>query len=308
MKKIAIVGVGAVGSTTAYNLGLNQVVDEIKLIDLNPDLAKAQAKDLLEGFIISGSKTRISVDIYQNLSDVDIVCITASVPVTKVEDRLDFLKVNQKVITDITMNCLNAGFAGIFLLASNPVDVMTAVCQKISGFDPKRVIGSGTILDSARMVNELAQALEVDPSDVSGLCVGEHGESIVPVFSNVKIKDQALEDYLIDNNATIDIAEICHKIITGGYSIFNIKGATDFGIASALTKIINAIVNDTKETLPVTTLTTIGDISNVYLPVLAQVGNDGIVDVASMPMDAAEFINLQASAEKIKEYTSLTEK
>ncbi len=306
MSKVAIVGAGAVGSTTAYNLGLKEVVDEIKLIDLNEDLAKAQAKDLLEGFIISGSKTRVNVNHYEDLHDVDIVCITASVPATKVKDRLDFFKVNEKVISEITENCLRAGFNGIFLLASNPVDVMTAICQRVSNFSSNKVIGSGTILDSSRLVNELCQVLKVDPSEVEALCIGEHGNSIVPLYSAVKIKGLTLEEYLVENNLAINTAEITEKVINGGYEIFNVKGATDFGIASALTKIINAIIYDTDEVLPVTTLTSIGNVHDVYLPILAHINKNGIGMSKEMELDAAEFINLQASAMKIKEYEEHT--
>ncbi len=302
MKKIAIVGAGAVGSTTAYNLGLLEVVDEIKLIDINEKLATAQAKDLLEGFIISGSKTRITVNKYEDLHDVDVVCITASVPVTKVEDRLDFLKVNEKVITEITQSCLRAGFDGIFLIASNPVDVMTSVCQRVSKFEANRVIGSGTILDSARLVNELSQVLNVDAGDIKALCIGEHGNSIVPLYSAIEVKGITLEEYLVANDLAINTAELTKKVINGGLDIFNVKGATDFGIASALTKIIRAIINDEKVILPVTTLTSIGNVQDVYLPVLSCISKDGIGIQKEMELDAAEFINLQASAMKIKEY------
>lgn len=301
MKKIAIVGIGAVGSTTAYNMGLNSLVDEIQIIDNNQDLAQAQAKDLLEGFIIAGSKTRVSVCDYQDLNDVDIICITASVPATKVTNRLDFIAVNQKVITDITSKAVAGGFTGIFVLASNPVDVMSAVCQQVSSFDSKRVIGSGTILDSARFVNELAKDLQIDPGRIEALCFGEHGESIVPNFSNVQIDGQLLEDYLQTTACELDLGDIRSRVINGGYAIFNAKGSTDFGIASALTRIMRAVLNDTNEVLPVTCLTSVGPISDVYLPVNASINASGIGEIQQLQLDAAEFIELEHSANLLKE-------
>lgn len=302
MKKVAIVGIGAVGSTTAYNIGLNELVDVIKIIDMNEGLAKAQAKDLQEGFIISGSKTRVEVSNYENMSDVDIVCITASVPATKVKDRLDFVKVNQKVITEITQSCIAAKFDGIFVLASNPVDIMTAVCQNVSGFSAERIIGSGTILDSARMISEIAQDLNIDPKYVTAGCVGEHGNSIVPVYSQVKIANQTLEEYLSENELGLDFADITQRIINGGYEIFNNKGATDFGIASALTRIIRAVLLDTNEKLLVTSQTTIGAIKDVYLPVEAKVGKNGVIKNMQLNLDAVEYIELEKSANLMKEY------
>ncbi len=301
MSKVAIVGIGAVGSTTAYSLGIRELCDEILIIDHNTDLANAQYKDLSEGFIIANSKTKAQVNKYQNLNEVDIVIITASVPAHKVKNRLDFISVNAKVISSITKSCLNAGFNGIFIIASNPVDIMTSVCQKVSNFPPNKVIGSGTILDTSRLIFELSQALNIDTKLIDGACFGEHGNSIVPIYSQVKINNQSLFEYLRDNKLDLDLEGISQKVINGGYEIFNIKGATTFGISEALVKIVDCILNDKARKLLVTVQTTVNHVEDVYVPSYGIVGKNGAVALPISNLSNEELIALERSALLLKE-------
>lgn len=304
MSKVAIVGMGSVGSSTAYNLGIKQTVDTILAIDHNQDLAKMQVKDLLESFIIENSKTRIEYNNYENLSDVDILVITAGAPVSVVDDRLELFDSSVTIMKDIVAKSITAGFKGIYLVASNPVDVMTAAVYKYAGVDSNFVMGSGTILDNARLINELSSELNIDPKDINSACIGEHGNSIVPLFSNLKINNQSLDDYILANNITIDFEKLVEKVKAGGPQIFAVKGATEFGIGSSLVKIINGIINDTNEILTVTNLTNVEGVGEVYIPDFVTVNQQGY-KALDIELSNDEYNLFIESAKTLSEFSKL---
>ncbi len=278
MSKVAIVGMGRVGSAFAYSLGITETVDQILAVDHNKELAEMQVRDLSESFIISGSKTRIEVNEYTNFEDVDVIVITAGAPVTKVVNRLELFESSKKIVESVVESSLAAGFKGIFLLASNPVDVMTEVTRLASGFEHNKVLGSGTILDNARLQNELSKLLNIDPKYIDSTCIGEHGTSIVPLYSQIKINGQLLDEYLEQNDIVINFDNLTKAVVTGGTKIFSVKGATEFGIASSLTKIVKAILSDSNEVMTVSNLQTIEGIGQVYIPSRVAVGKDGYHD------------------------------
>lgn len=304
MSKVAIVGMGRVGSATAYNLGIKQVVDTIYAIDHNVQLAQMQVKDLFEAFIIEQSKTRIEVNNYQNLEDVEVMVITAGAPVTVVKDRLELFDSSLNIIKDIVTKAQAGGFNGVYLIASNPVDVMTAAVYKYANIDANLVIGSGTILDNARLVNELSQVLKVDPKYIDSSCIGEHGNSIVPLFSNLKINGQLLEEYQAQNDVVINFDKIVERVKTGGPKIFAVKGATEFGIGSSLSTITNAIINDTGEVMTVTNLTNVEGVGAVFIPDFAMVGSDGTKPLED-EMGLVEYDQFIESAKTLKTYSEL---
>lgn len=301
MKKIAIVGMGHVGAAAASNIGLTQGCDIIYAIDYNQELAQMQAKDLQEAMIISGSKTRVYPNDYQNLEDVEIMVITAGAKVKAVGDRLELLDSSMKIINSIIDAAIEAGFKGTYLVASNPVDVMSGLVAMRVG--SSRVIGTGTILDNARFKNELSQLLNVDPKFIESKAVGEHGKSIVPLYSSVLINNKSLDQYLTENNLTLDKDLITKNVIEGGPKIFNIKGSTEFGIASSIAKIVNAILNDTKEKLLVTTNLEVESVGNVFIPTSAVVGREGVISSEVVKMNDFEREMFTNSAKLLNEYT-----
>lgn len=305
MSKVAIVGMGRVGSAVAYNLGLLEVVDTILAIDYNVELAKMQVRDLTESFIISESKTRIEVNNYENLGDADIMIITAGAPVTKVVDRLELFDSSKKIITSIVEQSLKAGFKGIYIVASNPVDVMTDLVHILSGVDDNFVIGSGTILDNARFKNELSQELRIDPKYIESNCIGEHGNSLVPLYDSVKINGQLLDEYLVQKDIIISKDQITERVKNSGPKIFAVKGATEFGIASSLSSITKAILNDTKEQLTVTNLMNVEGVGEIYIPDFVKVGKNGYEKMEVRDISLIEYDQFVESAKVLGEYKKL---
>lgn len=297
MRKIGVIGVGPVGITYAYSLIKEKLVDELVLIDINSELVESQVADL-EDAVALDQTTKIKVGTYKDLSDANIVCITAGVAAKKIESRLDFVEKNSQIITSISNELMENGFAGKILLSSNPVDLMTKVCQDATGLNPNHVIGSGTVLDTARLRKELARELNVNIKEVDTLVIGEHGDSSVAIYSQTKVGCKLLEEYIKENNLEVDLDDVCEKMRTGGYRIFNVKGETSYGIASYLAMITNAIINDTKELLPVTVLAQ-GEygITDVTIPLLAVIGSDGVEKIEEIKISEEEQKQLTASAE-----------
>lgn len=304
MSKVAIVGMGRVGGAAAYNIGIKQTVDTILAIDHNKDLAEMQVKDLLEAFIIEGSKTRIECNNYENLEDVELMIVTAGAPVSVIGDRLDLFDSSLSIIRDIVEKSVAAGFKGIYLIASNPVDVMTAAAYKYSGVDHNLVLGSGTILDNARLINELSQELNIDPKFIESSSIGEHGNSIVPLFSEIKVNGQSLDEYMTQHEIVINFDDVVERVKAGGPKIYGVKGATEFGIGSSLGKITNAIINDTNEVLTVTNLTNVEGVGEIYIPDFAKVNKNGYTEVEEK-MDYVEYGKFVESAKVLADFGKL---
>ncbi len=292
MRKIGVIGVGPVGITYAYTLIQQQLVDELVLIDLNQELLEAQVADLQDAVALGSPKIIIKSGTYADLQDANLVCITAAAKATKVINRLDFVSVNAKIITDISKELVANDFSGKIIISSNPVDIMTQVCQDVTGLNPNHIIGSGTILDSARLRKQLAKQLQVAVNEVDTLVLGEHGDSSVPIYSQTKVNNIPLNEYVKEKQLVIDLEQIYNDMRTGGYDIFRIKGETSYGIATYLTKITNAIINDTKEQLPVS-VSTNGEygLTDVTIPLPAIVGKDGIEQI--------KLINLNDNENKL---------
>ncbi len=303
MSKVAIVGVGRVGSATAYSLGLKNIVDEIHLIDTDQTYVNAQMEDIQDGLIIAGSKTKIFVNNYSQMEKFEIVIITASAPIHRVKDRLDFFKVNKEILKTITESCLSAGFNGIFIVASNPADVMANVVKEVSGFKHNRVIGSGTTLDTGRLIKELSRELHVKYEYIEAKAVGEHGKTLVPLYSQIKINNQELDEYLEQNGIVIDHDELTQKVIAAGPSIFKEKGCTEFGIASSLVKIVNGIINDTKEVMLLANYVHIEDIGCTYISTPVSISKDGYIQDQDIEMSKYEQDNYITSAKLLETYS-----
>lgn len=296
MKKtrIVVIGAGAVGSTTAYTLLLRNRADELVLIDANHQKAVGDALDMNHGMpFIGGGK--LWAGTYEDCKEADIIVIAAGAAQKEGESRIDLLKRNVSILDDIVSEVLKHNEHGILLIASNPVDIMSYFTWKKSKWPTKRVIGSGTLLDSARFRYLIGKHLNIDPRSVHAHIVGEHGDSELPVWSLANVAGTELDI------AEEDKADIFANTRDAAYQIISAKGATYYAIALALDRICTAILRDEGAVLNVSTL--LDDyhgISGVFLGVPCIVDRQGVREVLKLDLSAEEQELLQRSADKLK--------
>ena len=301
-RKVTVVGAGAVGSTYAYALCLS---DEIAVYDVNENLARGQALDLAQG---SAFFPNVSVHAATDadFSDADLVVVTAGARQKPGESRLDLLKRNADITASVARRVTDAGCRGILLIASNPVDILTRHVQRVTGWAPGRVIGSGTVLDSARFRHALSLDCNVDARSVHGYILGEHGDSEFAAWSLTSIAGQRMEDFCRScHRCTSDKlrrAEILQSVRDSAYHIIDYKGATNYAIGVAMVRITSSILRDERRVLPVSTLLT-GEfgIRDVCLSVPCIVGRNGVEKVLQSVLPEDERQALLASAERLRE-------
>lgn len=295
MSKIVVIGVGAVGSTTAYTLLLRHRMNELVLIDANHNKAVGDALDMNHGMPFVGG-TKVWAGTYEDCQNADIVIITAGSAQKPGETRVELLKRNISIYESIITEVLKYNKDGILLIATNPVDIMSYFSWKKSGLPVERVIGSGTLLDSARFRYLIGEELNIDPRSVHAHIVGEHGDSEVPLWSlaNVAGTDLTLEEKVKE--------EIFTNTRDAAYQIINTKGATYYAIALALDRICTAILKDEGAVLNVSTLlNNYHGINDVYLGVPAIVDKSGVREVLNLDISTKEKQQLQSSAVKMRE-------
>ena len=245
-RKVVLVGTGMVGMSFAY-AALNQsVCDEFVLVDLNEVRARGEAMDLNHGLAFSNSSMRIYFGDYDDCSDADIVVICAGVNQKDGETRLELLKRNTKVFESIVPRVVSSGFDGIFLVATNPVDIMTRVTYELSGFNAAKVIGTGTTLDTARLRYLLGKYFEIDPRNMHAYVIGEHGDSEFVPWSQAIVAVNPICDMLDDNPRykQEDLDQISDEVRTAAYQIIKAKGSTYYGIGMAICRIVRAIFHN----------------------------------------------------------------
>lgn len=239
--KIVIIGCGNVGMSYAYCL-LNQKtsVHEIVLIDINKRRIEGEAMDLNHCLPFGPSKITIKAGDYEDCKGAKIVCIAAGANQNPGETRLDLIHKNSVIFKDIVTKVMENGFNGIFLVATNPLDVMTYLTWKYSGLDTSHIIGSGTSLDTARLRYMIGERLEVNSKNIHAYVIGEHGDSEFVPWSNATVGSEPIKNHLNDN----ELNEIYVSVRDAAYEIIERKGATYYGIGMCLTRITNAILND----------------------------------------------------------------
>lgn len=245
-RKVVLVGTGMVGMSFAY-AALNQsVCDELVLVDLNEVRAKGEAMDLNHGLAFSNSSMRIYFGDYDDCSDADIVIICAGVNQKDGETRLELLQRNTKVFESIVPRVVTSGFNGIFLVATNPVDIMTRVTYELSGFNAAKVIGTGTTLDTARLRYLLGKYFEIDPRNMHAYVIGEHGDSEFVPWSQAIVAVNPICDMLEDSSRynQEDLDKISDEVRTAAYQIIKAKGSTYYGIGMAICRIVRAIFHN----------------------------------------------------------------
>lgn len=289
-RKVVLVGTGFVGMSMAYAL-LNQGgVNELVLIDVAKEKAIGEAMDLSDGVPCASARMVIRAGDYDECKDANIVVITAGVAQKPGETRLDLAKTNAKIIKEVTENVVKSGFKGIFLIASNPVDVMTYVVGKVSGFPTNKVIGSGTVLDTARLRFLVAEHLNVSSKNVHAYIMGEHGDSSFVPWSKSYIGCKPLKDIIEERKEPEDVLENIYKQVQQeAYEIINKKKATYYGIGMGLTKIIKAILNDEHEILTVSTYLN-GEYgqNDIFIGVPAIVNASGIQEILNLKLSEEE--------------------
>lgn len=304
-RKVVIVGTGFVGSSYAFAL-LNQgIVNELVLVDLNTDRAEGEARDLNHGMPF-GSPMKIRAGDYGECKNADMVVITAGANQGPGETRLDLATKNAKIMKGIVTSIMDSGFNGIMLVATNPVDILSHVALEVSGLPKERVIGSGTILDTARFRYLLSEYYQVDSRNVHAYIMGEHGDSELPVWSHVQIGGVPLKKYgdiaSVDDDK--DMQQIFENVRDAAYHIIERKGATYYGIGLGLARLTKAMLYNENSIVTVSTLFE-GQygIKDVYLGVPAVVNEYGVREMLELSLNEVELKQLQDSAEILKDMT-----
>lgn len=252
-RKVVLVGTGFVGMSMAYSI-VNQGigVNELVLIDVLKEKAEGEAMDLSDGLPCSPSHMIIKAGEYSECTDADIVVITAGINQKPGQTRLELSDVNAKIMKEITEQIVESGFKGIFLVASNPVDIMTKVVQEVSKFPTSKVIGSGTALDTSRLRYQIGKYLSVSSKNIHAYVMGEHGDSSFVAWEHAYVGCKNMLDIMKDNGKNIaDLDKIYTEVRDTAYEIINRKKATYYGIGLGLTRIVKNILNDTNEILTV---------------------------------------------------------
>lgn len=303
-KKIAIVGTGFVGMSFAYALLCEGICDELVLLDINREKAIGEAMDLNHGLAFAKTNMKIFAGEYTDCHDADMVVICAGVSQKPGEDRISLLKRNQAVFESIISPILSSGFQGIFLVATNPVDIMTRMVQHLSGFDSARVIGSGTTLDTARLRYLLGAYLSVDPKNVHAYVIGEHGDSEMVPWSQAIVGTKPIREVVAENQAFSenDLQNIATEVRRAAYQIIEAKGATYYGIGLSLVRIVKAVFGGENSILTVSArLDTGNGIGNVYAGVPCILGRDGVREVLRLKLEEKEKEEFLQSCRKLKE-------
>lgn len=303
-RKIGIIGCGFVGAATAYTLMQTRLFSEMVLIDNNMEKAEGEAEDISHGLLFS-SPQKIYAGSYDDLTDASIIIITAGANQKPGETRLDLVGKNVEIFKSIIPEITKRNMDAILLVVANPVDILTYVALRLSGYPEERVIGSGTVLDTARLKYELGRHLSVDSRSVHSFIIGEHGDSEIVAWSSANVSGIPLHDFCSMrgyHNHDEEMRRIADKVKNSAYKIIKRKGATYYGIAMSVKRICEAIVRDEHSVLPVSSMMH-GEygISDIALSMPAIVGIKGIETHVPISLDYEESAELKKSASILKE-------
>ena len=295
MNKVVLIGCGNVGMSYAYAL-LNQrtSVNELVLIDLNKERILGEAMDLNHCLAFAPTKMVIRCGDYPDCKDASIVVIAAGANQEVGETRMDLIHKNSKIFKSIVSNVMDSGFKGIFLIATNPLDIMTYLTWKYSGLPTNRVIGSGTSLDTARLRYMVGEKLNVSPKNIHAYVIGEHGDSEFVPWSNANVGLQKISDFLTRE----ELDKIYVDVRDAAYDIIKKKGATCYGIGMCLVRITNAILNDENSII---TVSTYDENNDVYVGLPCIINNEGINKKVYVKLNEEETKKLEHSIKVIKE-------
>ena len=301
-QKVVLVGDGAVGSSYAFAMAQQGIAEEFAIVDIIKERTEGDAMDLDDATAFTAPKNIYSAD-YDTCKDADLVVITAGAPQKPGETRLQLVDKNLKIIKSVVEPIVKSGFDGIFLVAANPVDILTYAVQKLSGFPKNKVIGSGTSLDSARLRVALGKKLHVDPRDVIANIMGEHGDSEFAAYSSATVGGKPLLDIAKDEGISEDeLLKIEDDVRNKAYEIINRKGATFYGVATALMRISKAILRDENSVLPIgAPMNGEYGLNDLYIGTPAVVNASGVAKVIEVPLNDREKKAMADSAKQLEE-------
>ena len=303
-RKAAVIGCGFVGSATAFTLMQSRLFSELVLLDVNMEKADGEAKDIAHGIPFAG-QMKIYAGTYDDAADAAIIIITAGANQKPGETRLDLVQKNTAIYQSIIPEIVKRDFGGILLIVSNPVDILTYVALKLSGLPEKRVLGSGTVLDTARLKYALGEHLGVDSRSVHSFIIGEHGDSEIAAWSSTNVSGIPLNEFCemrghFNHDAAMDA--IAEKVNNSAYEIISKKQATYYGIAMSVKRICECIVRNERSILPVSAMMH-GEygIEDITLSMPAIVGIGGVETHVPIALSEEEAEKLVESAKKLKE-------
>ena len=303
-RKVAVIGCGFVGSSSAFALMQSGLFSEMVLIDADTKRAEGEAMDISHG-ISFARPMQIYAGNYDDITDAAIIVITAGANQKPDETRLDLIKKNAAIMKSIVGEIKKRDFGGILLIVSNPVDILTLIALKESGYPSNRVIGSGTVLDTGRFKYLLGEHLDVDSRSVHAFIIGEHGDSELAAWSNARIGGLKVNDFCELRghfNPEQSMKKIFENVRNSAYEIIERKHATYYGIAMAVKRICEAIVRNEKSILPVSSLMT-GEygLNDVVLSIPAVVDETGVQKVIPIELNDEELTKLKDSANILKD-------
>ena len=299
--KVAIIGAGNVGSTLAYALVLSGLVGEIVLIDVDKERTEGEVMDLNHAVPLA-NPVLIWQGEYKDCRGADVVVVAAGTAQSEGVTRLDLLQKNTSIFKQIIPQITSNNRNGILLIATNPVDILSYVTWKVSGLPASRVIGSGTVLDTARFRSMLSARLGLDARNVHAYIIGEHGDSEVPLWSLANVAGMPLDEYCRSTGCQIeekDRQKIAGQVRNAAYEIIARKGATFYAVAVGLLRIIESILRNQNSILTVSNLVVdYYGVNDIYLSLPAVIGQNGVRDILELPLDKEEH-NLLIKSSKI---------
>lgn len=302
-RKVVLIGCGMVGMSFAYAMLNQNICDELVLIDINKKRAVGEAEDLSQGLPFAPSSMSIKCGEYADCKDADVVVICAGAPQMQGETRRDLLQKNYKVFKSIVDPVVQSGFNGVFLVASNPVDVMTQVVYDLSGFPSGRVLGSGTSLDSARLRHSMSDYFKINPRNVHAYVIGEHGDSEFVPWSQATLSVKPLND--LDSaypNLMSDMSKLADDVRDSAYKIIEAKGATYYAIGMVLARLVRAILFDENSVFSVSAYLK-GEYNEkgIYIGVPSVVNRSGVREIVEMTLTKEEQEKFHRSSSIIKQ-------
>ena len=302
-RKIVLVGTGMVGMSYAFALLNQNLCDELVLIDINKKKAEGEAMDLNHGVAFSGGNMEIYAGNYEDCKDADLVVLTAGLPQKEGQTRLELLKENRKIFRSILNPILENGFQGIFLVATNPVDIMAKIVYEISGFPPERVIGTGTALDTARLRYLLGEKFMIDPRNMHAYVMGEHGDSEFVPWSQAMMSTKPIFDLCSETEGCHfqELLEVEEEVRMAAYKIIEAKRATYYGIGMAMARITKAIFGNEYSVLTVSAhLQGEYGENGIYIGIPCVVNRMGIQRIVELPLGSEEKQRLHSSCETLE--------
>ena len=302
-RKIVLIGTGMVGMSYAYALLNQNLCDELVLIDINKKRAEGEAMDLNHGVAFSGGNMEIYAGEYTDCCNADLVVLTAGLPQKEGQNRLDLLKENRKIFERILQSVLENGFHGIFLVATNPVDIMTRIVYEISDFPPEKVIGTGTALDTARLRYLLGEKFMIDPRNMHAYVMGEHGDSELAAWSDARIGGKPIFDLCGETEGCHfqELLELEEEVRMAAYKIIEAKKATYYGIGMAMARITKAIFGNEYSVLTVSAhLQGEYGENGIYIGIPCVVNRMGIQRIVELPLGSEEKQRLHSSCETLE--------